>query len=126
MRELSFGDWEGKYWPNLTEEEEKIANQWRLDATSTTLPGGESMEELADRVRGVVEDVCEQYPDETVLITAHGGSIKAFVAVVMDLPLRMAWRLGTGNTSITELYIFPEGPFLERLNDTSHLAKENS
>ena len=121
MRELYFGDWEGLYWQKLSDEDARLAEKWRQDASKVTPPAGESMIEMAERVGQVMADVCAQYPEETVVIAAHGGSIRAMIAVAIQCPLSMAWRFGTDNTSIAELYIFPEGPFLKRLNDTRHL-----
>lgn len=121
MREIGFGPWEGKQWDEFEKEEAKKLRQWRTDVTSIIVPGIEPIEDFSGRIRSFMDEMVAKHPDGKVLVAAHGGSINMFITVAMEFPLKNCWRMKVGNTAIAEIYIFPEGPFLEKTNDTHHL-----
>ncbi|MFT7585095.1 MAG: broad specificity phosphatase PhoE [Cellvibrionaceae bacterium] len=121
MREITFGPWEGKQWDEFEADEAEKLRQWRSDVTSITIPGIEPIETFAARVRSFIDEMVERHPDGKIVVVAHGGSVNMFLTVAMEFPLRNCWRMKVGNTAIAEIYIFPEGPFLEKTNDTHHL-----
>ncbi|MFK7805102.1 MAG: histidine phosphatase family protein [Anaerolineae bacterium] len=121
MREIGFGPWEGKQWDEFEKEESEKLKQWRADVTSIIVPGIEPIDDFAGRVRSFIDEMVEKHPNEKILVTAHGGSINMFLTVAMEFPLKNCWRMKVGNTAIAEIYIFPEGPFLQKTNDTHHL-----
>ncbi|MEM8856835.1 MAG: histidine phosphatase family protein, partial [Chloroflexota bacterium] len=122
MREIGFGPWEGKYWQEFEGEDAELFQKWRNDITSVTIPGIEPIEDFAARVRSFMEDMVAKHPDDKILVAAHGGSINMFVALAMEMPLKNCWRMQVNNTAIAELYIFPEGPYLVKANDSHHLS----
>ena len=121
VREIGFGPWEGEMWADFEGQEAEQLKQWRADVTSVTIPGIEPIDDFAKRVRAFIDDMVVKHPEEKILVAAHGGSINMFLSVAMEFPLKNCWRMQAGNTSIAELYIFPEGPYLVRINDTHHL-----
>lgn len=44
-----------------------------------SFPGGESLNDTADRGQAFVKDVCDSYPNSTVLVSTHGQFIRAYV-----------------------------------------------
>ena len=122
MREISFGPWEGRYWTEFEGHDAALFQQWRNDVTSVSIPGIEPIDEFAKRVRSFIDDMVTKHPDDKILVAAHGGSINMFVTLAMEMPLKNCWRLQANNTSIAELYIFPEGPYLVKTNDHRHLT----
>ena len=121
MREITFGPWEGKLWEDFEGKEKDRLHQWRTDVTSITIPGVEPIKEFVGRVQSFIDEIVAKHPDEKILVAAHGGSINMFLTLAMEFPLKNCWRMKVGNTAIAEIYIFPEGPFLEKTNDTHHL-----
>lgn len=121
MREIGFGPWEGKQWDEFEKEESKKLKQWRADVTSIIVPGIEPIQAFAGRIQAFIDDMVKKHPDDKIIVAAHGGSINMFLTVAMEFPLKNCWRMKVGNTAIAEIYIFPEGPFLQKTNDTHHL-----
>lgn len=122
LREINFGDWEG-----LTREEiirlyPEISRQWWSQPLETRLPGGETLEEVADRsVRGL-QTIAARHPDDQVLVAAHGGAIRASVARLMRMDLNQYWRLRQDNAALTIIELFePDRAQLLLFNDTCHL-----
>ena len=74
LREKNFGTWEG-----LTDVE--IAERFP-DAQRGQWGDGETTEEVAERVRGVLDRIRELHPDGRVLVVSHGGALRAALAAL--------------------------------------------
>ena len=72
LREKNFGTWEG-----LTDLE--IAERFP-DAHRGKWGDGESTEEVAERVMGVLDGIRALHPEGTVLVVSHGGPLRAMLA----------------------------------------------
>jgi broad specificity phosphatase PhoE len=84
LRERSFGAWEGKTAPEIEAEFRDAHARWLAGKG----PGAEDAEAFGDfaaRVQGFLADVLAAHPDETVLVVAHGGSIRVIHAVASGL-----------------------------------------
>lgn len=79
-RELSFGEWEGKRFEEIAELDTARLREWVKDPIASPPPGGESMEQLSERVRTAAAELCEQYPHGNVLVITHGGPIRCLIA----------------------------------------------
>lgn len=47
----------------------------------TRPPGGESLNDVANRVHAFIQTTLSNYSDQTVLVVAHGGTLRAFYAL---------------------------------------------
>jgi broad specificity phosphatase PhoE len=74
LREKNFGTWEG-----LTDLE--IAERFP-DAQRGQWGDGETTEQVAERVRGVLDRIRELHPEGTVLVVSHGGPLRAALAAL--------------------------------------------
>jgi len=122
LREINFGDWEG-----LTREEiinlyPDISRKWWSRPLETRLPGGETLNEVADRCVRALQIIAARHPDDQVLVAAHGGSIRASVARLMRMDLNQYWRLRQDNAALTIIELFgSDRAQLLLFNDTCHL-----
>ncbi len=73
LRELDFGEWEGRSWDEIARSDPARFEAWSGNWQRAAPPGGESVGEL---VRRVAEFVVE-LPDECVLVVTHAGPIRA-------------------------------------------------
>ena len=64
----------------------------------------------------------EQHLDENVLIVGHGGSLRAGLVSLLDLPLEANWKFVMHNCSLTVVHTYPNNCVLHLYNDTSHIA----
>lgn len=93
FRELHFGDWEGRL---LSEVQQQDAQNWQQfwdDIGSARPPGGESMQDLAERVLPALERVIEAHRGEHLLIVAHGAVNRVLACHLLKMPLSAAARL---------------------------------
>jgi broad specificity phosphatase PhoE len=84
LRERSFGAWEGKTGPEIEAEFRDAHARW-LAGEGPGADDAEAFGDFAARVRGFLADVLAAHPDETVLVVAHGGSIRVIHALAEGL-----------------------------------------
>ena len=132
LREFSYGEWEGL---TLDEAEssdpERFAQRLDLRLARSRLgfaaPGGETTAGVLERVRGFVEQTrARSAPGDRLLVAAHGGSIRALLVCLLDLPMDHFWRFSIDVASLGIVRDFGDTAVLDLWNDTSHLSSGSS
>ena len=84
LRELSFGEWEGRTYEQLSAETEAAVMRFYDDPWSCKPPGGESAAELFARLERFLQRLIRNHrADETVLCVSHRGVIDVFHALCL-------------------------------------------
>lgn len=94
IAEMDFGHWEGRPWADLPPEQ---MNAWRADIARVAPPGGESLAQVATRVRDFA-DACLSdplHPEAEVVVVTHVGVIQTMLRVLRNEPM-----LGFGKVRI--------------------------
>lgn len=86
LRELSFGEWEGRTWAELNSPE---ARHWGDNWQTVAPPRGESLPELLARLRAFLADL----GDTDAIVLTHAGPIRALHHLVAGQTLEAAFRL---------------------------------
>ena len=73
LKELNFGDWEGKRWDDI---QDPRLQEWFDNWLSTKAGGGESFLEQYARVAEFLDEL-RRRPFQKVAVFAHGGTIRA-------------------------------------------------
>jgi broad specificity phosphatase PhoE len=115
--ELDYGDYDLTPLRDIPPE---IWRRWREDS-SFRPPGGETLEELADRVAAALGDLEERATAVDVAVVTHVSPIKAALAWALRVPVEVSWRCFVAQASITEIGFSPTGPSLRLFNGVSHL-----
>lgn len=94
LMEKHFGAWEGEAWDSIARHE---IDAWSADILGYTPPGGESAQQLMQRVQNFLCDVT-QLPQRNIALVAHGGSIRTLLAQIGDVPLAdtLNWKIEYG------------------------------
>lgn len=71
LLEMDLGEWEGRYTEDLIAEYGDGYHAWRDNGYIEAVPGGESILDVMERVRGTVQALAERAKQENVLIVAH-------------------------------------------------------
>jgi probable phosphoglycerate mutase len=122
LREVLLGEWEGGEFRIRMAEGDPVALRAVTEERWEVIPGAETMESLAARVRAGVEAVVASAgPDVAVAAVVHGGVIgEACRQATGSRPFAF---VHADNGSLTRLVVHPSGPWLLRtFNDTAHLA----
>lgn len=120
--EVSLGDWEGGEFRIRAYERDPLVMRALTEENWEVLPGAESMEGFATRVRrGVDAIVAQAEPGESVVAFVHGGVIGELARQATGS--RPFAFLRNDNTSITRLVVHADGSlFLRSFNDIGHLG----
>lgn len=106
LREISFGDLEGKVYTDVT-------------ALSMPAPGGETFQALQARVMDFLREIAADPENQgkKILVSAHGGVIRSVMMTLKNIPQEAFWTGGVSkNCGVTILDV--EG-------DTLTIREEN-
>ena len=121
LNEINFGFLEGLTFEEISQRHPEMAEVLSRWAIKPKFPGGESLDELDNRVQKFLKILQKHQPEETILIVSHAGTLRLMICNLMGMgPER--WRhmqLDLASLSIIETY--PQGAILSLLNDISHL-----
>ncbi len=79
LREISFGQWEGKTYEEIMLADGDRATKWYENPYEVAPPGGETLNEVGRRVDNWLERLLRASDrGDTVLIVSHGGVIRWF------------------------------------------------
>ncbi len=84
LRELGFGEWEGRRWETIGREE---SERWAADYWNVSPPGGETYRELYERVGLALEEILACHAQRVAVVT-HAGPVRAALARYLQLELR--------------------------------------
>jgi broad specificity phosphatase PhoE len=123
LREMEVGELEGVSIADLGTSFGQFLLRWRQGLGTEKLPGGESVEELADRVWAIVQSIKKGHDHENVVVVSHFFTCVATICKALGWPLTTIERLRvqTGSISIID---FTDGQSrLVSLSDTCHLKE---
>ncbi|MCE7059170.1 alpha-ribazole phosphatase [Dyadobacter sp. CY343] len=99
LRELHFGDWEGKTWDTVDQDNLKL---WMEDFVHVRVPGGESMLDLKGRVEDFFR-ILNQQPEERIAVVTHGGVIRLLLTLLADKPLHQCFEMKVDYASVFKI-----------------------
>jgi probable phosphoglycerate mutase len=142
--EIGQGAWEGLPATEVRERYGEILAAWRRRPLETWAPGGESLPEVAGRVRPALRTVLARLaegrppgtPDRTQvashrdpppthpwsIVVGHDGVFKIALLTLFDLPLERFWMWSMDLCGITVIELRAGRPVLRAHNLTAHLA----
>ncbi|WP_158891267.1 histidine phosphatase family protein [Amycolatopsis anabasis] len=120
LREVHLGDWEGGglFRKNVAENHPIAQRMWR-EQRWDAIPGAESAESFATRLREAIGRIAAAHPDQRVAVFTHGGVIGELLAQASGS--RPFAFLGADNGSISHLVVTGDEWLIRRFNDTAHL-----
>lgn len=113
LDEQNLGSWQGLDRARFFAERQPVAASYWFAPAEERPPGGESFAELCDRVGGAIHDLIGEGTgeDRDIVVVAHGGTIRAAVALALGLPPQGGLAFAIENCSLTRLDHFagPDG-----------------
>ena len=121
LMEMCFGDYEGR----RTDEVMKENPSWDIGLimkgnTILSAPNGENLAEVSDRVSKTMDRIIEENRGKTILIVAHGITLKALMYYFKDDEVNDEVM---GQATLTKINIDENNNFhIEYKNDNSHFT----
>jgi probable phosphoglycerate mutase len=106
LREVDVGDWAGRLLTEIEQDDPQGFQRWRQGRKAWN--GGESYEEMGERVVAAVLRLAARHPGQTALVVSHGGSIRACRATAAGLDYansRVAAIGSMANCEVAELHV---------------------
>jgi broad specificity phosphatase PhoE len=124
LREIHLGEFQGRTWHDMNDAERDIFSVQYAGPYHHKVPGGESNDDLRDRVLSWFADL----PKEgRVIAFSHGGFIASALYSIVGRPEVKHWKESGGwgfhlrNTSISKLLLSSDFRSIECVGDTAHL-----
>ena len=116
--EADFGEWEKKTKEEFIAENATLWHNWMKDPAMYRAGGtGETGMEIVTRVDDFFRDLRQRYSSGNILVAAHNGVNRLYLAHKLGMPLRNYRMLVQDNASITMFTLAADGAFtLEHLN----------
>lgn len=122
LREFSIGDWEGRTYRDLIDNEQ-LWRRWAIDPTFTP-PNGESVISFGERAVAAVQALADRHAHQTIVAVTHGGLIGAVLDAWLGDHSGNWTRWEPHNCAVSVLEWDGDRWLGIMVNDISHLPDE--
>jgi broad specificity phosphatase PhoE len=122
LREFSIGDWEGRTYRDLMDNEQ-LWRRWAIDPTFTP-PNGESPMSFGERAVAALEQLAAQHRHATIVAVSHGGLIGAVLDAWLGERSGDWMRFEPHNCAVSVLDHDGDRWHGTIVNDISHIPEE--
>lgn len=125
LREVNFGELDGITLEAMEARHPALFARWK-DRTDMEFkwPGGERRVEFFNRVASACDRILALHLEDTVVIVAHGGTLRACLAHLLPDRLGRWWGYALDNCGLTRVSMEGAGARLLVLNDGAHLPAQ--
>lgn len=115
LREVDFGEWEGKTFSEICEASPELVDKWTKESGNFTFPSGESLSDFKARVDTVAQMLYTS-DNPQMLIVSHGGVIRHLICFLLKLDPANYLLFDILPGHYTTLRLHPEGGVMTGLN----------
>ncbi|MFQ5507800.1 MAG: histidine phosphatase family protein [Leptospirillia bacterium] len=87
LEERMFGIWEGMDFDAIQSGYPEEFRSWKTDPVGFAPEGGETIQDLADRVEAAFAEIRERHQGGTALLVSHVGTMRAALCAALGTPL---------------------------------------
>ena len=125
LDEIDWGIFEGvEHHPDLQKTYYNIINAWKGGDLSIKIEGGESAQDLHDRLLPFIEEI-KSSTHQTILVCTHGRTLRVIMCLLLDKPVEQMDDFSHENTCVYKLKFDGKQFHLDLENDLSHLNGNN-
>jgi alpha-ribazole phosphatase len=116
LRELDFGEFEGRDYDEIAAAYPDLYRQWMEHPTEVRFPGGEGFSEMRVRVLAATRDLRLRHAGQSIAMVTHGGAIRIVLAEALGMQPAGIFRIGQRYGGISMIRYFGEVPVVELVN----------
>lgn len=116
MRELDFGEFEGRRYEDIEQSHPEIYRDWMENPTEVQFPGGECFRAMQVRVLAAAADLRTRHRGDSIALITHGGAVRIILAEALCIAPRHIFRLAQRHGAINLLRYFEDVPLIELVN----------
>lgn len=122
LKEINFGDFEGKDFKEIQKNYPDEFNQMIKEGYEYTYPNGESLIDCYKRVSKEIKAILGEANDnDTILICSHAGTIRNILTYLISNTFEYHWNFKIDNASVSVIEVDNGFAVINKLNDTSFL-----
>jgi len=121
FREICLGLWEGHTVEEVKARFPDLCVAWREHPHTVTMPNGESINQVRERVLEGIDRLRAAHAGETVCLVSHGVTIRLLILEALGLLPERLWSIHVRAAGISELEYRDGWTTVHRLNVLSHL-----
>ncbi|MBK5252232.1 MAG: histidine phosphatase family protein [Peptostreptococcaceae bacterium] len=129
LKEINFGEWEGRKFMEIKEEDPEIFDSFRFTPETCRPIGGETFNEAKERVVYAVSNILEKNKGRKVALVIHGAVLKLLMGHYLNRTINQVWDEPIIRpTSVSHIRFNEEGYEILKFGDVSHYEEtdENS
>lgn len=121
LNECDVGQWEGMDWGTIEREFPEEYRRFRENPAGNGYAGGESYDDVANRVQPVIADLLSKHPGEAIVIVGHNVVNRVYLASLLGVPMELAPAIRQANCGINFIRHSPDETVVQTLNAMFHL-----
>jgi alpha-ribazole phosphatase len=87
VKEIGFGDWEGKTPEEILAQDSEALNHFYQDPVNNRPAGAEPLDSFSERVWGAYQKIIKEHQNKHILVVAHAGVARAITANILQMSL---------------------------------------
>ena len=103
LKEIGFGHWEGKSRAIIKAMHAKEYARFYADPEQNTPKDAEQLGVFYRRILTVIKLIQADYDNQTILLVAHAGVIRAILTYVLEAPLNTMYKMNVTNASLISI-----------------------
>ena len=106
LRELHFGDWEGRRIVDVQSEHGASLRSFWSNPTHFTPPNGEPMVQFRERVVRATDEILERHRGQHLLLIAHGAVIRQLLCEWLQMPMTAFSNIAVPYAGLSRIRIY--------------------
>lgn len=103
LKEVGFGDWEGKSAAEIEQATPGVLARFKADPVHMRPAGAEPLADFHARVAASLAELVAHAGERHVLLIGHAGVMRMALAWALHIPLEHAYRIEVATASLTRL-----------------------
>ncbi|ACB53512.1 phosphoglycerate mutase [Crocosphaera subtropica ATCC 51142] len=125
LKEIYYGEWEGKTPDEVNREFHDDYVRWLADPGWNSPNGGEKGIDIARRSSEVLEEIEDKYETGNVLVVSHKATIRIMLCSLLGIDVgRFRDRIGMAVAAVSVVEMAEHGPLVHIMGDRSHIRTE--
>lgn len=88
LQERDFGQWNGLSFKEIEQQYPEQYRQWKQNKLEYTPEGGESMQQVSDRLLSFLAEVLPKHKGEQIAVFSHVGPIRLAITLAFQIPMQ--------------------------------------
>ncbi|MCK4722231.1 MAG: histidine phosphatase family protein [Dehalococcoidia bacterium] len=121
INDMNFGSWEGRSIDEVKEQDKELFDLWHYSPEKLSIPGGETLDDVRQRVAATMDDLAAKHEDDTVLLVTHRVVCKVLLCHLLGLDNSHFWQIAQDTTAVNRFQVVGGRSTVTLINDTCHL-----